>query len=113
MGAAERDRQVLRQGDGQRLQRQRIAGRPEVDLVTIGERDPVEQAEAIAPRRQLGADAVLLLRPIAAKLPDIGMVGKIPPPFAPPGEGGVQDACLLYTPPSPRDGLRARMPSPA
>ena len=71
---------------------QRIAGRLEVDLVTIGEHDPVERAEATAPRRQLGADAVLLVRPIAAKIPDIGMVGIIPPPFAQPVEGGVQDA---------------------
>jgi hypothetical protein len=54
--------------------------------------EQAQQAEAIAPGWKLGADAVLLLRPIAAKLPDIGIVGIIPPPFAQPGEGGVQDA---------------------
>jgi len=80
------------QHHGERLEHQGVARRPEVDLLAIGERDPVEQAEAIAPGRKRGADAVLLLRPIAAKLPDIGVIGIVPPPFAQRGEGGIQDA---------------------
>ena len=29
------------------------------------------------------------------------------------GQGGIDQACLLYTSPSPRDGLLSRMPSSA
>ena len=40
VGAAGRDRQMLRQHDGKGLEHQGVAGRPEIDILAIGQREP-------------------------------------------------------------------------
>ena len=58
-------------------------------------------------------------RPVVAieGLPDVGLVGTIATTFLVEKKGFEEiaylESCLLYTSPSPRDGLLSRMPSSA
>ena len=51
------------QHHGERLEHQRVAGRPEIDLLAIGQRDPGEQTEAETARSQCRLELVFLPRP--------------------------------------------------
>ncbi len=82
MGATCRDRQVLGQHDGKRLEHQGVARRPEIDLLAVLERDPGEQAEAIAARGQCRLEPILLPRPTLSEQSHVGVSGIIPSPPA-------------------------------
>ena len=71
------------------------AGPGDPDLITVRGMRLIQQADTIIHDRLIPAEVLEWARP-EAKLID---VGKYP--------------CLLYTSPSPRDGLLSRMPSSA
>ncbi len=78
VGAAGRDRQMLRQHDGERLEHQGVARRPAIDLLAVLERDPGEQAEAKPARSQCRLELVFFLRPILSERPYVGVSGIVP-----------------------------------
>ncbi len=53
MGAAIRDRENRLQGDGYGFQDQGIRGRPEINLLAIGQLNPAQQPEAVAPGQEV------------------------------------------------------------
>ncbi len=81
---------MLGQHNGNRLEHQGVAGRPKIDSLAILERDPGEQAEAIAARRQRDFECVLLLPLSLPKRPHVGVGRMVVLPFADLGEGRVQ-----------------------
>ena len=60
-----------------------------------------------------GAEVEALRRAILAQFDQYVKLNKKIPPEILTSLGGIDDACLLYTSPSPRDGLLSRMPSSA
>ena len=98
------------------------------DLEAEHGRTPKRQVRAIVivPTEELGAQVRARARNSAAQFLGAQFLGALPatlsrsssPPGAPPRAHGGEafdrrDACLLYTSPSPRDGLLSRMPSSA
>ncbi len=79
------------QHDGERLEHQGVAGRPEIDLLAVGERDPGEQGEPVAPRQKLGPDPFLLFRPRPSKRLHISIGGIVTPPPTQPVIGRIQN----------------------
>jgi hypothetical protein len=90
VSTARRHRQDIRQHDGERLQHQRITGRPKIDSVVIGRGDALEKTETKAARAQLGAEAGLLLLPVTPQDPNVGMVGVLPSPPTEPLIRGIE-----------------------
>jgi hypothetical protein len=83
--AKRRYRQDIRQHHGQRLQHQRIAGRPQIDVAAVGQRDPVQQGEAVLPGKEVGPYAPFFLRPVTPQRPHIGIRRIFPSPMTQPG----------------------------
>ena len=78
-----------------------------------------EQAYIIAPQRLAPGDKVIAAKKADTKPGNAMEIGQVPVGTIvhnvemKPGKGGQIARCLLYTSPSPRDGLLSRMPSSA
>ena len=90
MGAPLGDWQDIRQRDGQGLQHQCVARRPQVDVCAVCQCNPVKQAEAEPARPQVILQTRLYLQPVATEVPDIGVIGIVPASPAEPVIGGIQ-----------------------
>ena len=78
------------QHDGERLEHQRVARRPQIDDLAVRIGDPVEQPEAEIPGKKIGLNAPFLTRPMTPKRPDIGIRRIVPTPVTQPSIGSIE-----------------------
>ena len=78
------------QHHSERLEHQGVTHQPEVDLLAVSLGDAVQQAEAVTAPREFPLKARFLGRPVAAEVPDVGVVGIVTPSLAQPREGGIE-----------------------
>lgn len=83
-------RLTCRQHDAERLQNQRIACTPQLDLTPVGVLDAVEQPEAKLPRCEYGSDQSPLPFPVPAQIPYISIGAPVSSGMAEPGIGRIQ-----------------------
>lgn len=90
MGARGGHRQVRRQHLGQGLAQKGIAGVEHVHLADLLQPQPRLAVEALSAGTQLRLHAGLLLRPVAAQAPHVGIGREVPPGMAQPGIGALE-----------------------
>ena len=66
------------------------AGRPQIDVATVGQGDTVEQSKAELPGKKFALNALFLTRPVPPERPDISIIGIVPPPVTEPSIGGIE-----------------------
>ncbi len=76
---------------GERLQHQRIAGRPQVDVAAVFQGDTVEQTKAEILGKEIGLNAPFRSWPMTPKRPDIGIRRIVPPPVTQPPIGNIEN----------------------